>query len=78
MDFIAGLQGLSYEERAQRVLGCFLTDYSADEIQGCVQRAYGGGKFDSAKVAPLTMKSRIRQSRRQAVVILCWLPSLVL
>jgi len=55
MDFIAGLQGLSYEERAQRVLGCFLTDYSADEIQGCVQRAYGGGKFDSAKVAPLTM-----------------------
>ncbi len=55
MDFIAGLRGLSYEERAQRVLGCFLTDYSEDELHGCVQRAYGGGKFDTDRIAPLTI-----------------------
>lgn len=55
MDFISGLQGLSYEERAERVLGCFLTDYSEEEIRGCVERAYGAGKFDSPKVAPLTI-----------------------
>jgi len=54
-EFIRALQGLSYEERAQRILQCFLTDYTADEVTGCVQRAYGGGKFDSPQVAPVAM-----------------------
>ncbi len=52
LDFITGLVPLSYEERAARVLGLFLTDYTADEIKGCVERAYGGGKFDTERRAP--------------------------
>ena len=52
MNFITGLVPLSYEERAARVLGLFLTDYTADEIKGCVERAYGGGKFDTERRAP--------------------------
>ena len=55
MEFIKGLTKLSYQERAARVLGCFLTDYTDEEIKGCVERAYGGGKFDDAAVAPLNI-----------------------
>ncbi|MDY6268593.1 MAG: threonine synthase [Selenomonadaceae bacterium] len=50
--FITGLVPLTYEERAVRVLKEFLTDYSEDEIRGCVTRAYGGGKFDTERRAP--------------------------
>lgn len=55
MDFITGLTKLSYQERAARVLGCLLTDYTDEEIMGCVERAYGGGRFDDAAVAPLNI-----------------------
>ncbi|MBE6075106.1 MAG: threonine synthase [Selenomonas ruminantium] len=51
--FIASLGELSYEERAAKVLGLFLTDYTADEIAGCVARAYGNHKFDAAMRAPV-------------------------
>lgn len=54
MEFIKGLTKLSYQERAARVLGCFLTDYTDEEIKGCVERAYGG-KFDDEAVAPLNI-----------------------
>ena len=55
MEFIKGLTKLSYQERAAKVLGCFLTDYTDEEIKGCVERAYGGGKFDDAAIAPLNI-----------------------
>ncbi len=51
--FIEGLQHLSYDERAKKVLGLFLTDYTQDELEGCVHRAYASGKFDTEKRAPL-------------------------
>ena len=50
--FIEELVPLAYEERAVRVLAQFLTDYSEDEIRGCVTRAYGAGKFDTERRAP--------------------------
>ena len=53
MAFIEGLQKLSYEERAAKVLGLFLTDYTADELKGCVTRAYDNGRFDTVKRAPV-------------------------
>lgn len=53
MAFIAGLQELSYQERAVKVLSQFLTDYTQDEIQGCVERAYGDNKFDTDAIAPV-------------------------
>ncbi|MCR5757417.1 MAG: threonine synthase [Selenomonas sp.] len=52
--FVESLVPLSYEERAQQVLGLFLTDYTAAEIQNCVERAYGQGKFDCSDRAPVT------------------------
>ncbi len=55
LDFIASLEKLSYEERAAKVLGCFLTDYTEQEIAGCITRAYGNDKFDDAKIAPLAI-----------------------
>ena len=51
--FIAALQELTYEERAAKVLGLFLTDYTEEEVKGCVTRAYGNGKFDAAMRAPV-------------------------
>jgi len=56
--FIESLTELTYQQRAEKVLGKFLTDYSAEEIKGCVERAYGGGKFDTAAIAPLTNLAR--------------------
>ena len=53
--FISSLGELNYEERAAKVLGLFLTDYTADEIKGCVERAYGNNKFDAVMRAPVTM-----------------------
>ena len=55
LSFIEGLTGLSYQERAAKVFSCFLTDYTAEEIRGCVERAYGGGKFDDETIAPLNI-----------------------
>ena len=53
--FITSLVPLRYEERAEKVLRLFLTDYTADEVKGCVERAYGSGKFDTEKRAPVRM-----------------------
>ena len=53
LEEIEALVPLRYEERAVRVLSMFLTDYSAEELEGCVNRAYGGGKFDTEKRAPV-------------------------
>ena len=50
---IEAMVPLSYEERAVQVLSLFLTDYSREELQGCVRRAYGDGKFDAEKRAPV-------------------------
>ena len=50
--FIEGLVPLPYEARAVRVLSRFLTDYTEEELEGCVARAYGGGKFDTERRAP--------------------------
>lgn len=51
--FIERLVNMTYQERAVRVLGKFLTDYTEEELKGCVERAYGGQKFDDARIAPV-------------------------
>ena len=53
MRFIDALQQLSYQERAVKVLSLFLSDYTREEIEGCVERAYGDNKFDDSAVAPV-------------------------
>lgn len=55
LTFIDSLQSLSYQARAIKVLSCFLTDYSQEEIQDCVNKAYGEHKFDTDAIAPLNI-----------------------
>ena len=49
---IEALVLLSYEERAVRILRLFLTDYTEEELCGCVKRAYGQ-TFDDVRRAPV-------------------------
>lgn len=43
---------LSYIERAKKILALYLTDFTPEEIDYCVNGAYKAGKFSSEKVAP--------------------------
>lgn len=52
-NFINSLIDLSYQERAKKILGKFLVDYTEEELTKCVSNAYGFDKFDTAKVAPV-------------------------
>ena len=49
---IADMSRMTYAERACKVLGALLDDYTDDEIAGAVCEAYGDG-FDAQGVAPL-------------------------
>ena len=51
-DFIQSLLNLSYQERAKKILSLYLTDFTAQEIDSCVENAYGHNKFDTDKVVP--------------------------
>ena len=50
---IYSLAAMNYKERAVFILGRFLDDYSRQELLECVDGAYGSGKFDEDKVAPV-------------------------
>ena len=52
-DEIKALCGVSYIERAKKVLGLYLTDFTEDELSYCVEGAYKEGKFNSPFVAPV-------------------------
>jgi len=49
---IKDLVGKPYHEVAYRVMRLFLTDYSEEELRGCILRAYDS-KFDTEEIAPL-------------------------
>lgn len=49
---IVSLSELDYRGRAAKVLGLYLTDFTADELAGMVGKAYGE-KFDTSNPAPL-------------------------
>ena len=42
---ILGMNALPYEQSAAKVLGCFLTDYSVEELAECTAAAYSSEKF---------------------------------
>lgn len=52
-DEIMGLIPLSYKERAKKILSLYLTDFTEEEINYCVEGAYRDGKFSSEKIAPV-------------------------
>ena len=49
---ISELSTLSYQDLAYEVMKLYLTDFTEDELRGCIKAAYGSG-FDSSKIAPL-------------------------
>ena len=52
-DWLEQLLPMSYEQRAAFVMGLFLDDFTGEELAQYAGRAYGGGKFDHEKIAPL-------------------------
>ena len=50
---LSALVNADYAKRAVCVLGKFLTDFTADEVEECVRMAYASGRFRSPAVAPL-------------------------
>ena len=52
-DFLAGLVPLRYQERAAKVMGLYLTDYTEEELLRFAENAYGPEKFDTPAVAPV-------------------------
>lgn len=47
-----------YVTRAADILGRYLRDYTADELMGCVSRAYNRGQFETKSITPLYMLDR--------------------
>ncbi len=53
LDKITSMTSLSYIERAKTVLREFLTDFTEEELDYCVNGAYAAEKFSSSKIAPV-------------------------
>ncbi len=53
LDFISSLEGLTYSQRAAKILSLYLTDYTYDELLDCAVGAYESG-FDGY-AAPVSM-----------------------
>lgn len=53
MDEIKALCGVGYKERAKKVLGLYLSDFTKEELDYCVEGAYADGKFSSKDIAPV-------------------------
>lgn len=53
IDEIKKLCDVDYKERAKKILGLYLTDFTDEELAYCVEGAYQDGKFDSDFVAPV-------------------------
>ncbi len=51
---LTAFQQDSYQQRASRILRCFLEDYSIPEIEDAVSSAYTPSSFDDPAIAPVT------------------------
>ena len=47
------MKGMSYQEIAYEVMRLFLTDFTEEELKGCIAKAYDE-KFDTETIAPLS------------------------
>lgn len=50
---LLSLSSADYMTRAKKVLSMYLTDYTSEELDSCITGAYGTGRFDTEKIAPL-------------------------
>ena len=46
--------GMSYNEKAKMILSRFLTDFTSEELDYCVDSAYNDRKFDSANISEIS------------------------
>lgn len=53
LDEIKALCSVDYKARAKKVLGMYLSDFTKEELDYCVEGAYADGKFSSKDVAPV-------------------------
>lgn len=51
--FLQSLVHVRYQERAAKVMGLYLTDYTYEELSAFSENAYGPEKFDTDAVAPV-------------------------
>ena len=51
--FLQSLVHARYQERAAKVMGLYLTDYTYEELSAFAENAYGPEKFDTPAVAPV-------------------------
>lgn len=54
LDDIEGLSELSYKERAINILSLFLSDFSDEQLEFCVENAYKDGKFQSENITEIS------------------------
>ena len=54
LDFLNELSGLSYIDRAKKVLSLYLTDFSDEQLQNCISNAYASDKFENGEVTQLS------------------------
>ena len=47
------LEAMDYPARAARIMGLYLTDFTAEELAGCTARAYAADKFTGGSPAPV-------------------------
>lgn len=59
LDFIRGLEGLTYWERAERVMALYLDDFSREDLKACTEGAYRG-TFDGDQPAPVRAAGDLR------------------
>ncbi|MCR5033493.1 MAG: threonine synthase [Lachnospiraceae bacterium] len=53
MDFsLKAIADMSYQQLAYEVMKLYLTDFTEEELKGCIERAYDA-KFDTEEIAPL-------------------------
>ncbi len=53
LDTIKSLATMSYTQRAKKILGLFLTDFTDEELTDCVNKAYNREKFETDEIAPV-------------------------
>lgn len=51
---LLSLKDLSYQERAINILSDFLTDFSKEQLEHCVNNAYSDGKFKSDSITEIS------------------------
>ena len=52
-DALEKMVKMTYQQRAQYIMGMYLEDFTAEELGEYTEKAYGPDRFDVADVAPL-------------------------